>query len=114
MNENIRRAIDEKNNQSIVHMADSESIKFSRTDRDVFPYNRWYRGRFGSQYPTIHQRKAGVRKRQDYLYERNDNLFNTYDIYPKHQFQGGSLDALNHHYYASKFDLPYFPIILPP
>jgi hypothetical protein len=113
--EQFKFAIKRKNDMSIIHIADRNEIKSSTTDRDTFPYPRYYRGVFQNETPQIYLRKAGYLKRSDYLYDHDSSenkLFSTYDIYPKNQFQGSALNA--HRFYHSKVDLQYKPLLFPP
>jgi hypothetical protein len=113
--EQFKFAIKRKNDMSIVHIADQNEIKNSTTDRDTFPYPRYYRGVFQNETPQIYLRKAGYLKRSDYLYNHNsikNKLFNAYDIYPKTQFQGSASNS--HQFYRSKINLQYEPLLFPP
>jgi hypothetical protein len=99
------------NNLLKPHIPDAREIFLHTTDRDEFPYTRSYKGRFLNEEPTIHLRKAGYRPRTDHL-QMEIPLVNTYDIYPKHQFQGTGGPC--HHCHRSQADMQYIPIVHQP
>lgn len=49
--------------------ATSRSTKDVVTDYDHFPYTRWFRGDYTSDYPIIAEREAGFRSRHDSCYK---------------------------------------------
>ena len=57
-----------------------------RTDMDVFPYPRFYRGNFESKDPIIFEREAGWNPRHDNAYQIPITV-ESKDYYPNHCFQ---------------------------
>ena len=49
--------------------ASNIAVNLSVTDRDSFPYNRYYRGVAGLDKPVVYEREAGWRQRHDGCYE---------------------------------------------
>ena len=57
------------------------------TDVDVFPYNRYFRGRFDVENPIILEREAGWREMKTKCYTQ-PVIRNNVNYYPNHCFQG--------------------------
>jgi hypothetical protein len=58
----IRAQISQKLNYSKPWYASAELATSVITDRDTFPYQRFYRGKFNEENPRIFEREAGFRK----------------------------------------------------
>jgi hypothetical protein len=57
------------------------------TDVDTFPYPRYYRGDFSSEYAVIFEREAGWRTQKNKCYA-NPVVKDEVKYYPNHCFQG--------------------------
>jgi len=65
----IREQIAAKANLQKPFMASQNAVPLTITDRDVFPYNRNFRGINISSEPVILEREAGWRPRHDACYQ---------------------------------------------
>ncbi len=77
----IEKLIANKQN-SLPYFSSGPSVK---TDMDVFPYTRFYRGGQGDQ-PFIMEREAGWRQLQNKCYN-NPVVSQNKELYPNHCFQ---------------------------
>ncbi len=68
-NVNIVRSQIQQKIKSSPFFASNKAVNMSITDRDSFPYNRYYRGVADISEPVIMEREAGWRQRHDGCYE---------------------------------------------
>lgn len=64
----VRRQINQKIKPS-PFFASNKAANLSVTDKDTFPYPRYYRGVAGVSNPVVFEREAGWRQRHDSCYE---------------------------------------------
>ena len=81
----IRDQINQKTNYDRAFYARCDDVGRSVTDMDNFPYNRFFRGDYRSQNPTVINREAGYRPRNNSCY-RGVIAHNKYE-YPNHCFE---------------------------
>ena len=67
--EHVRSQIAAKTKGVLPFYASANAAPLVVTDRDVFPYGRFYRGIANSSNPVIYEREAGWRRRNDSCYE---------------------------------------------
>lgn len=75
----------------LIKLKNGTSVLFSqgpqvKTDTDVFPYNRYFRGNHEASAPIIYSRQAGWRERHDRCYQE-PRVEESKDYYPNHCFQ---------------------------
>lgn len=81
---NVRKEIDRKL-KSIPYYATQNVTASIVTDMDSFPYTRYYRGVYNSPKPTVFEREAGWRVRNDGCYSVITEKENC--PYPNHCFE---------------------------
>ena len=64
----VRDGINKKLNYGTPYYARNNTVKNMITDMDNFPYVRYFRGQYDSEYPQIFDREAGWRLREDQCY----------------------------------------------
>ena len=69
----IQKEIQEKKKFGRYYFPTSEQSSSVITDQDHFPYKRYFRGVYDSPYPTIMEREAGFRPRNDNCYKPMGN-----------------------------------------
>ncbi len=73
----LKELINMKNNYAVPYYANWHTVKNFETDMNIFPYPRFYRGKFNSSEPIIMDRIAGYREQLSDRYWR-DNIPNKY------------------------------------
>ena len=76
---------------TLINLKNSSNIFYSqgpqvKTDTDMFPYQRNYRGDHSSHVPLIYSRQAGWQQRHDMCYNKPKTI-DTREYYPNHCFQ---------------------------
>ena len=62
MNDELNYLISKKNDYSMPYYATWHTVKNFKTDMNLFPYPRFYRGKYELTQPVIMDRKAGYRQ----------------------------------------------------
>jgi hypothetical protein len=81
----IKEQIDKKLNYNVAYFGRTNTARNVMTDMDVFPYTRFYRGRYDSDFPIIFEREAGWRPLNNACYR--PEYIVTESPYPNHCFQ---------------------------
>ena len=69
----IAEAIKDKQQQNYPVLASANTVKQYVTDRDNFPYTRYYRGQLTSN-PRVYEREAGYRPLMNQYYQFTSNV----------------------------------------
>ena len=85
--ENVRRMIKQKEDCSKPFYATACNTSSVITDFDVFPYPRFFRGRYDSDKPIVMEREAGYRNRRDECYRTVQCKGDDLKEYPNHCFE---------------------------
>lgn len=65
----VRNGINQKLDYSSPYYGRDNTVRGMVTDMDHFPYTRYFRGVYDSEYPKVMDREAGWRVRQDGCYK---------------------------------------------
>lgn len=79
--ENVRKQIVNKLNYNSPFYATLTDAGNVRTDMDVHPYDRFFRGRYNSTEPTVMERQAGYRKVNNGCYATKCQIDKSYTDY---------------------------------
>jgi hypothetical protein len=82
----VRDQINRKKSSSPYLATEQQSMSVS-TDYDSFPYTRWFRGVPGRSEPTVAEREAGWRFREDKCYDLPTSVLYKEHSYPNHCFE---------------------------